>query len=85
MEKKTTSNQFVFAHVTLGIQLAITIFIFVWIGYKLDLRYHTSPLFLIIGTVIGMVLGFYHLMKSLSSEQEKEDVRSEKKSRKWNS
>jgi len=83
-EKNTGSGRVVFANVTIGLQLAITIFIFVWVGYKADLRYNTSPLFLAVGTVLGMVVGFYHLMKQLSHQDKKEDNEDNKKRIKWN-
>jgi F0F1-type ATP synthase assembly protein I len=75
----------VFAHLTIGLQLAITILIFVYAGYRLDLHFKKSPIFLLIGTILGMSLGFYHLMKDLSSENKKIDIdpEDEKKRNKW--
>ena len=60
---KTTKGPF--AHITIGIQLALTILLFVYIGYKLDIHYDKSPLFLSIGTLFGLVIGFYMLLKEL--------------------
>ena len=75
----------VFAHLTIGLQLAITILIFVYAGYRLDLHFNKSPIFLLIGTVLGMSLGFYHLMKDLSTENKKIDIdpEDENKRNKW--
>ena len=70
---------------TIGIQLAITILIFVYGGYRLDLHYNRSPLFVSIGAALGMVIGFYNLMKELSAENirsEREKKDEENKSRK---
>jgi len=63
---------------TIGIELGITIFIFVYAGHRLDLYYNKRPVFLIIGTVLGMVLGFYHLMKQLQQQTEIEKEEKEK-------
>jgi len=84
--KKNTSHA-VFANVTIGLQLAITVLIFVFGGYRLDLHYDKSPLFIMIGTFVGMGLGFYNLIKELQSQQKREEERdrdSERKvRRKW--
>ena len=87
---KKNSAQDVFAHVTVGIQLALTIFIFVYGGYRLDLYFDKSPLFLAIGAALGMAAGFYNLMKQLTGssgkgEQDREEDREEeeKKKVKW--
>ena len=84
MEKKKGSSQVAFAHITIGIQLAITILLFVFAGNWLDIRFKKSPLFLGIGTILGMGIGFYHLMKDLQSEDSKEKHREKKESKKWN-
>ena len=84
--KRDSSGRPVFAHITIGLQLAITILLFVYGGYRLDLYYKKSPLFLIIGTGLGMCLGFYHLMKELNQEEKKPNIEpeEEKKRIKWN-
>ncbi len=84
MEKKRGTTQVVFAHLTIGIQLAITILIFVLGGNWLDNRYQTSPVFLALCTIAGMVIGFYHLMKQLAHVDSKEEKKSEEKRVKWN-
>lgn len=84
MDKNRDSGRVVFAHITIGIQLAITILIFVLGGNWLDVRFNKSPLFLIIGTTLGMAIGFYHLMKDLQGEESKEKNIKERKRVKWN-
>ena len=83
---KNSSGRPVFANITIGLQLAITILIFVYAGYRLDLYYQKSPIFLIIGTACGMCLGFYHLLKELDNENKRSsiDPEEEKKRVKWN-
>jgi len=90
--KKDSSGRPVFAHITIGLQLAITMLIFVYGGHRLDLYYKKSPVFLLIGTVLGMCLGFYHLMKDLSKDNKdnkksntgQEEEKEEKKRIRWN-
>lgn len=84
MNKERRSGQVIFAHITIGLQLAITILIFVYGGNWLDARFNKSPLFLIIGTVLGMCIGFYHLLKDLQGEETKEKKAKERKRVKWN-
>jgi len=72
--KKNTSRVVV-ANITIGLQLAMTVLIFVYGGHRLDEHYDKSPLFISIGAVIGMSLGFYHLIKDLHRESEREKKR----------
>ena len=83
---KNSSGKPVIVNITIGLQLAITILIFVYAGYRLDLYYKKSPVFLLIGTAVGMCLGFYHLLKELSrlNENQNIDPEEEKKRIKWN-
>ena len=89
MVNKENSGKVVFAHITIGLQLAITMLIFVYGGHRLDLYFDKSPLFLIAGTIIGLCLGFYHLLKDLQVDSKKdeypkkEDVQNKKRI-KWN-
>lgn len=87
MTDNRNSGQVVFAHITIGLQLGITMFLFVYGGHRLDLFFNKSPLFLIIGTVLGMCIGFYHLLKDLQVGGEKQDKDGDKKIKrnvKWN-
>ena len=89
MVNKENSGKVVFAHITIGLQLAITMLIFVYGGHRLDLYFDKSPLFLIAGTIIGMSLGFYHLLKDLQvdgkkDEYPKKEDEQNKKRIKWN-
>ncbi|HNX24683.1 MAG TPA: AtpZ/AtpI family protein [Spirochaetota bacterium] len=73
MANNKDSGRVVFAHITIGLQLAITMLIFVYGGHRLDLYFDKSPLFLVIGTVFGMCLGFYHLLKDLHVGNKKDE------------
>jgi len=65
------------AHITVGLQLAITVLVFVFGGYKLDTYYHKSPLFVALGAFIGMGIGFYSLLKELNSISRREKEKKE--------
>jgi F0F1-type ATP synthase assembly protein I len=89
VRNKKNSGQVVFANITIGLQLAITMLVFVYGGHRLDLYFDKSPLFLVIGTALGMALGFYHLLKDLQVDDKKDDgdkdgEKIEKKRIKWN-
>ena len=87
MDNRRGTGQVVFAHITIGLQLAITILIFVLAGNWLDQRFKKSPLFLVIFTALGMGIGFYHLLKELQVEEKKDKNNPdspERKRVKWN-
>jgi ATP synthase protein I len=55
----------------LGVQLAATIIIMVFLGNWLDEKYHKAPLFLIIGACIGTFAGIYNLIKTVLDIEKK--------------
>jgi F0F1-type ATP synthase assembly protein I len=64
--------------------MGITVSIFVYAGYRLDLYLKKTPVFLSLGALLGMVIGFYHLMKELQRVNSvKPDSEPEKKRNKW--
>lgn len=89
MKKDVT--RIILGYSVIGIQLAITILVFLYGGFFLDQHFNCSPLFVVIGTVLGMGIGFYNLMKSLSeldqllkrSQQADDSNSSGYKRRKW--
>ena len=88
MAKRNTS-QVVATHITIGLQLAITILLFVYAGYYLDERYSKTPVFTTLGAFAGMALGFYSFMREIQQEEKKqkadkeEGKNKEKKRIKW--
>lgn len=88
---KRNITRIILAYSTIGIQLAITILVFLYGGFLLDEHFNSSPAFVVIGTIIGMGAGFYNLMKSLSeldrllkkSQQGDNNNSSGSKRRKW--
>jgi len=89
---KKNYSRLILAYSTIGIQLAAILLLFLFGGHWLDERYGSSPWFVLLGTVIGMGVGFYNLMKSLSeldrmikksSEDDQDDQAGNNDRRKW--
>lgn len=59
-------------YISLGLQFAISILLCLFIGWWVDGKLGTTPLFLLIGTFFGAGAGLYSLYKGLISEQQKE-------------
>ncbi len=47
----------------MGIDLAIMVILGVWIGNKLDQTFQSSPLFLLIGLALGLILGILSIIR----------------------
>ncbi|NNF03796.1 MAG: AtpZ/AtpI family protein [Rhodothermales bacterium] len=71
-------------YLTIGIQLAGTMIVYVIGGYLIDRWLETTPIFLIVGAVLGMVAFFYQIVrltrdlneKSRAAKREKGDANS---------
>jgi F0F1-type ATP synthase assembly protein I len=48
-----------------GLSLGIATALFAWIGSILDERFHTGPLFVLLGTFTGFGAGFYSMYRHL--------------------
>ena len=48
-----------------GLTLGIATALFAWIGSILDERFHTGPLFVLLGTFSGFGAGFYSMYRHL--------------------
>lgn len=48
-----------------GLQFALTIVIFVFLGIWLDKRLHTSPWFVLVCVFVGAAAGFYSIYRTL--------------------
>jgi F0F1-type ATP synthase assembly protein I len=55
----------------LGVQLAVTVVLMVFIGNWLDEKYHKAPVFLIIGACLGTFAGLYNLIKAVLDIEKK--------------
>ncbi len=52
-------------YLTLGIQFIATILLCVFAGHWADGKFDTSPLWTLIGGLIGIAAGFYHFFKAV--------------------
>jgi F0F1-type ATP synthase assembly protein I len=48
-----------------GLTLGIATALFAWVGSILDGRFHTEPLFVLLGTFTGFGAGFYSMYRHL--------------------
>jgi ATP synthase protein I len=56
----------------IGVELAISVMLGVWLGNWLDERFHTAPLFLILGIFLGLGVGIFaiiQLIKKYTGDQ----------------
>ena len=52
-------------YASLGIQFAAAVLLFLAVGWWLDDALATTPLFLLLGTLLGAAVGFYKLYRTL--------------------
>ena len=64
---------------SVGLELAATEFLALYGGYLLDSKFGVMPLCTIAGAVLGMVIGFYNVYRSLTRGEHGDD--SEKRKR----
>jgi F0F1-type ATP synthase assembly protein I len=57
-----------------GIQFALAILLFLYIGQWLDSKLGTAPWLLILGVFLGAGLGFYSMYRKLMAAQAREDA-----------
>lgn len=60
--KGKQSNQ-IWAYASEGTQLALTLLIGIFVGYKLDARWNTSPWLTLGFAVLGIVLGMFNFLR----------------------
>ncbi len=51
-----------------ALTMALAVALFTWGGYRLDLALSSSPLFVIVGAMLGVVGGFLHLMRVVAPD-----------------
>lgn len=57
----------------LGLQFALSILLFLYLGQWLDRRIGTEPLFLILGVFVGAAAAFYSMYRTLMTDQRRQD------------
>lgn len=56
-----------------GLQFAVSIVVFLYIGQWADKKFGTSPLFLLLGVFVGGGAAFYSMYRKLMAAQREED------------
>jgi len=57
----------------LGLQFALSILLFLWVGQWMDKKFGTAPLFLVLFVFIGAGASFYSMYRKLMGQQRRED------------
>ncbi len=63
------------AYVGLGLQFAVSLLLFLFVGEWVDGRLGTAPVFLIAGVFVGAGAAFYRIYSRLMAAQREEDER----------
>jgi len=61
---------------SLGIEMVLPIVLFMYVGYRLDLHFETTPWLFLAGAFVGIAVGFYSMFKRvgiLGSKSEPKD------------
>jgi F0F1-type ATP synthase assembly protein I len=61
----------------LGLQLAVTVVLFWFIGKMIDEHYGTQPLWMIVGAMVGIAVGMYNFIKSVIELGKKKEKKNE--------
>lgn len=69
MNKRQTSSM----AAGIGLQFAVSIVVFLYIGQWADKKFGTSPLFLLLGVFVGGGAAFYSMYRKLMAAQREED------------
>lgn len=56
-------------YIGLGLQLAVTIGIMVYIGYILDKHFNTEPILIIVCSAIGIFAALYNFIKTVMKSE----------------
>jgi F0F1-type ATP synthase assembly protein I len=59
----------------IGIQFAVSLLLFLFVGQWLDRKLGTSPIFLMIGVFVGAGAAFYSMYRKLMADQREADAR----------
>ena len=67
---------------TIGLQLALTVIAFYFVGYWADQKFATSPLCSLIGIALGMIGGFVKLFRSVAQLNRRQQASKEHQNKK---
>lgn len=62
------------AYAGMGLQFALSILLFVWLGQWLDRKLGTDPWLLLLGAFVGAGAGFYAIYRRLTSDLLREEA-----------
>lgn len=68
------------SYLSIGLELAVFLLVFIFLGRYLDSRLGTEPWLLLTGAAVGFFAGFYNLIKTLSRLSESEKKKEERDS-----
>jgi len=68
------------SYLSIGLELAVFLLVFIFLGRYLDSRLGTEPWLLLTGAAVGFFAGFYNLIKTLSRLSESENKKEERDS-----
>jgi hypothetical protein len=71
--KNSGSVQNVLKLSSAGIELSLTVALFLYGGYRLDQWLGLLPLFTIAGAFLGMAIGFYRLYRIVTADEHRDD------------
>jgi F0F1-type ATP synthase assembly protein I len=60
----------------LGLQFALSILLFLWVGQWIDRKLGTAPLFLFVFVFVGAGASFYSIYRKLMEQQRRDEERS---------
>ena len=66
-----------YKYAQIGLELAGAVLLGFYCGYKLDVHFGLSPWLMLAGSALGMVSGFYLVIRELPKEQKKPEARSQ--------
>ncbi len=62
-------------YMTLGLDFAITIGLFALLGYWLDGKYNTTPMWILILSLFGIVVAFYKFFKVVLRKKKETQIK----------
>ena len=65
-DKDPSSETSPWAYASLGMQIVVTVLVFIYIGFRIDRHWQTKPWGLVSGAVLGIIVSLYNFLKIVS-------------------
>jgi F0F1-type ATP synthase assembly protein I len=65
-DKDPSSETSSWAYASLGMQIVVTVLVFIYIGIRVDRHWQTKPWGFLSGAVVGILVGLYSFIKTVS-------------------